>query len=109
LALVAEVIPAVSDSHPQAVFDFVQGMNKWVLQVAAAPPIATALSGPLCGSTPDHHCRHQHSLINHQGRTMAGMPDSGSADVAPFRATPRRDPAGRLAGEQDALGLWLAR
>jgi hypothetical protein len=32
----------------------------------------------------DHHCRHQLLLHHPGGRTVAGMPDSGAAGVAPL-------------------------
>jgi hypothetical protein len=59
LVLIAAVLVAVTGSYPQPVFDFVLGMNRWVLRVAAYatlmtdryPPFQLDLGGTDPGST----------------------------------------------------------
>jgi hypothetical protein len=57
--LIAAVIVAVTGSYPEPVFDFVLGMNRWVLRVAAYaalmtdryPPFRLDMDGTDPGST----------------------------------------------------------
>lgn len=59
LVLVAAVVVAVTGSYPEPVFDFVLGMNRWVLRVTAYaalmtdryPPFRLDLGGADPGST----------------------------------------------------------
>jgi Domain of unknown function (DUF4389) len=59
LVLIAAIIVAVTGSYPEPVFDFVLGMNRWVLRVAAYaalmtdryPPFRLDMGGPDPGST----------------------------------------------------------
>jgi len=59
LVLIATVIVAVTGSYPEPIFDFVLGMNRWVLRVAAYaapmtdryPPFRLDLAGTAPGST----------------------------------------------------------
>jgi hypothetical protein len=59
LVLIAAVIVAVTGSYPEPVFDFVLGMNRWVLRVAAYaalmtdryPPFQLDMGGTDPGST----------------------------------------------------------
>jgi hypothetical protein len=59
LVLIAAVIVAVTGSYPKPVFDFVLGMNRWVLRVAAYaalmtdryPPFQLDMGGTDPGST----------------------------------------------------------
>ena len=57
--LIAAVVVAVTGSYPEPVFDFVLGMNRWVLRVAAYaalmtdryPPFRLDMGGTDPGST----------------------------------------------------------
>jgi hypothetical protein len=59
LVLIAAVVVAVTGSYPEPVFDFVLGMNRWVLRVAAYaalmtdryPPFRLDMGGTDPGST----------------------------------------------------------
>jgi hypothetical protein len=59
LVLIAAVIVTVTGSYPEPVFDFVLGMNRWVLRVAAYaalmtdryPPFQLDMGGTDPGST----------------------------------------------------------
>src|ERR1039457_2634218 len=62
---------------------------------SSAKLIATAVCEPLCGSTPTITAAINRSFVMSAGRPVAGMPNSGSAGVAPLTSHTTGDPAGR--------------
>src|ERR1039457_4879707 len=62
---------------------------------SSAKLIATAVCEPLCGSAPIITAAINRSFVMSAGRTVAGMPNSGSAGVAPLTSHTTGDPTGR--------------